>query len=165
MPMSQGLKHEHRLDGRVEIAAAYDALSHGAQSTLLVFEHSLEHLGMESPATIEGLNRLVRRSPANRVHFILHETRYCEAYCPRLISLQRRFSTQIEFRRTVGAARAVYDAFMVADEKHYVRRFHRDQWRGERGVDHGTEATNLVHRFNELWEASERVLTSTVIGL
>lgn len=120
---------------------------------------------MDSPATIAAFNGLMRRSPAHRILIILHETRYCEAYCARLLSLQRWFSTQMEFRRTTGTARAVYDAFLIADEMHYVRRFHRDQWRGERGVGRLPEANNLACRFEELWEASERALTSTVIGL
>lgn len=158
-------KHEDGLEGRVALAAAYAAVLREAKTTLLIFEHSLEHLQADAVATIKDLNLFLRQGPAHHIRIILHDTRYCEQHCPRLLALQRKFSSQVAFRRTVGAARSVYDAFIVADDTHYVRRFHRDQWRGERGVDRPSQAKHLVYRFNELWDASEAALAPTVLGL
>jgi len=53
----------------------------------------------------------------------------------------------------------------VIDGSHLVRRFHYNSGRGVFAINDPERASDLVQRFEEIWEASQPAVTGTVLGL
>jgi hypothetical protein len=54
---------------------------------------------------------------------------------------------------------------MIADKRHYLRRFHIDQARFKYAFDDEIESANLSMRFGELLEETTEAVSATKLGL
>ena len=57
------------------------------------------------------------------------------------------------------------DPLVLADDRHYLHRFHVDGARAALAFDAPLAARPLVTRFEEIWATGEPGLTGTVLGL
>jgi len=157
---------EHRpLLGRQEYIEALDQVIGLASRTLRIFDHNLEGAGYESPARAEALKTFLAAHPANRLYLVAHDLSHLTRNCPRLLALLKYHGHAIEVRETVDAAKGIYDPFAVADELHYVHRFHYQQNRAELALDDPDGAHALVKRFDDLWLASVPSAPATTLGI
>jgi hypothetical protein len=67
--------------------------------------------------------------------------------------------------RTGAEARAASDALLIADDRHYLHRYHVDQPRATLAVAMPTAAKPLVARFGQIWATGEPALGGSVLGL
>lgn len=162
--MNNELQHTH-FSGMADYIAALDTLCVLAQRTLFVFEKNFEETGFNSAVRHDTLRHFLLANPANRLHLLAHDTRTATQYCPRLTLLLRQFSHNMHIYQTPRHLLHLSEPFAVADESHYVRRFHFDDPRGLIARNDPGNARALKSQFEEMWAASRSGITATTLGL
>ncbi len=155
---------ERMLEGAIACEQALDELIENAAHTVRIFDRNLGR-GFNSPRRYELLRRLLLARRTSRVYLVLHETANISRDCPRVIMLLRQFSDAISIHQTRRDARRIYDAFAVADDARFVRRFHYDDIRGISAVGDIAATGLLLTRFDEIWQASAPAVAATTLGL
>ena len=160
-------KNEQRqmLNGERDYESAIDRVIDTAQNTLHIFDDSLASGGYASLKRYDALNAFLRKSAKNRLIIVLHDTEHVSAYCPRIMNLLKTFSHAMTIHKTVEHARIANDPFVVADELHYVHRFHRDGARSLLAINDPAGARQMEERFQQLLEASHPAVFATTLGL
>jgi hypothetical protein len=154
-----------RLDGVADYTAAIDTLCKLASRNLYLFEKNYDGLGFNSEARYETLRDFLLASPVNRLFVLTHDTRYLSTLCPRMMMLLRQFGTSMFVYQTPGNLRQITEPFAVADEAHYIRRFHFDDPRGILAQHDPENARALKSRFMEMWSASHPAISASTLGL
>jgi len=162
--MSEELQHTH-LDGTADYIAALDTLCGLAHRSLFIFEKDFEGLGFNSEARYNTLHSFLLASPLSRLHLLAHDTRPLENYCPRIMMLLRQFDASMHIHQMPKSLSLITQPFAVADEAHYVRRFHFDDTRGILARHDPEGARLLKARFEEMWAASHAAIAPTRLGL
>lgn len=163
---NESLEPSHEtFTARSDIPAALDRLMGMTQRTLRVFDYDLSDCGFERPARIDLLRQFLRGSRNRRLLVVVHDTRYLDTRSPRMLDLWRQFPEAIEIRCTLPEAKSASDAFVLADERAYWHRHHRDHPAADLATDDGTKLRGLLQRFDQLWEASAPTSGPTTLGL
>lgn len=162
--MSDDLQHT-ALNGTADYIAALDTLCGLAQHNLCVFEKDFEGIGFNSEARHDTLRRFLLANPANRLHLLAHDARPIVQHCPRLMLLLRQFGHSMQIYQTPQHLQHLSEPFAVADDSHYVRRFHFDDPRGILAQHDVEGARVLKSRFAEMWVSSHPALSATTLGL
>ncbi|HUW24981.1 MAG TPA: hypothetical protein VMW07_00455 [Gallionella sp.] len=154
-----------KLNGIADYSAALDTLCKLARHNLFLFERNYEGLGFNTEARYQTLHHFLLTNPANRLLVLTHDTHYLSTLCPRMMMLLRRFGNSMFIHQAPVSLRHVSEPFAVADDAHYVRRFHFDDPRGIL-AQHDPENTRaLKSRFMEMWSASHPAVSATKLGL
>ncbi len=148
-----------------EQAAAIDELIALARHRIRVFDQDLAQTGWNSPARTERLGAFLRELRGRRLDIIVHDTRYIESACPRLVRLLQGYGHAMSILRTGDEARVATDPLVIVDNKHYLHRFHFEQPRATLAIDAPEQAQLLANRFEEIWATGEVGLSGTVLGL
>ncbi len=158
------LQHTN-LEGIADYNAALDTLCKLARHNLFMFEKNYEGMGFNSEARHDTLRRFLLANPANRLLVLAHDTRYLSTLCPRMMLLLQQFSGSMFIHRTHATLNHVTEPFIIADEAHYVRRFHFDDPRGILAQHDPEKARALKSLFMEMWSASPEAVHATKLGL
>jgi hypothetical protein len=153
------------LNGTADYIAALDTLCSLAQHSLCIFDKNFEDAGFNSEARHEMLRAFLLASPANRLQLLTHDTRYLVQRCPRMMLLLRQFSHNMHIYRTPQHLQHIAEPFAVADELHYIRRFHFDDPRGILAYSDPEGVRTLHSRFMEIWLSSHPGASATTLGL
>jgi hypothetical protein len=153
------------LNGERDYESAIDRVIDNAQTTLHIFDSDLANGGYAGLKRYDALNAFLRKSDKNRLIIILHETEHVSAYCPRIMNLLKTHSHVMAIYKTMEHARIANDPFVVADDLHYVHRFHRDGARSLLALNDPTGARQIEERFQQLLEASHPAVFATTLGL
>ena len=163
--MSDDMLQHTQLDGIADYSAALDTLCGLAEHNLYLFENDFDGLGFNGEARYETLRRFLLASPAHRLFVLAHDTRYLSTRCPRMMLLLSQFGVSMAIHQTPKSLQHITTPFSVADEAHYVRRFHFDDPRGILARNDPENARALKSRFLEMWEASHSALSTARLGL
>lgn len=155
----------HKIEGQLDYEQAINSVLSQAHRTLRIFDHDLRGTGYNSAARIELLQNFLLLSRVNRLTIVLHDTGYLTRECPRMMNLLRQFSHAISIYQTTEEARNASDPFIIADNDHYLHRFHYDHPRALLALNDKDGALELGRRFNEILEASETAVPPTTLGL
>lgn len=158
------LQHTQLL-GAADYSAALDTLCKLPQRSLCVFEKDFDGIGFNSEARFESLRHFLLASPNNRLQLLAHNTRPLSQYCPRMMLLLRQFGHSMSIHETPMHLQHLSDPFAVADETHYVRRFHFNDTRGILAQNDPEGARLLKSRFVEMWAASHPSQLTTSLNL
>jgi hypothetical protein len=156
---------ETRLDTVAAQTAAIDELIGLAKHKLQVFDIDLSQTGWDTSARASNLARFLRQATAPRFDLIVHDTRWIETSCPRLVNLLRLYPTAITMYRAGNEARVAMDPLVIVDGRHFLHRFHIDQPRASLVIENPQQAMPLVTRFEEIWATGEPGVPGTVLGL
>ncbi len=162
--MTDELQHMP-LEGIADYVKAADALCALAAKSLCLFDKTFEHSGLDSEARYGTLRALLLGSANSTLLVLAHDTDYLTRRCPRVMMLLRQFSHKMQIKRTPKHLRHISEPFAVADERHYVRRFHFDDTRGIFAQDDPEGALALHDRFQEIWTESHPTIAATTLGL
>jgi len=162
--MSDDLQHTI-LNGTADYITALDTLCSLAQRNLCVFEKDFEDIGFNSEARYDTLRHFLLANPANCLHLLAHDARPIVQHCPRLMLLLRQFGHNMHIYQTPKHLLHLTEPFAVADEAHYVRRFHFDDPRGIFAQNDAEGTRVLKSRFTEMWASSHPALSATTLGL
>ena len=163
--MSDGELQHTQLNGIADYTGALDTLCKLARHSLCLFEKSYDGLGFNSEARYGILHGFLLASPANRLFVLTHDTHYLATLCPRMTMLLRQFGSSMFIYQTPVNLRQITEPFSVADEAHYVRRFHFDDPRGILAQHDPENARALKSRFMEMWSSSHPAISSSTLGL
>lgn len=163
--MSDDTLQHTKLDGIVDYTAALDTLCKLAQHNLYLFEKNYDGLGFNTEARYETLRNFLLANPSNRLFVLAHDTHYLSTLCPRMMILLRQLGSSMSIYQTPVNFHRITEPFSVADDTHYVRRFHFDDPRGILAQRDPEKARELKSRFMEMWSASRPAVSSTTLGL
>lgn len=158
------LQHTH-LDGIVDYVAALDTLCKLAQHDLYLFEKNYDGLGFNTEARYETLRGFLLADPVNRLFVLAHDPRYLSTLCPRMTMLLHQFGGRMFIYQTPMHLQHITEPFAVADDVHYVRRFHFDDPRGILAKHDPEKARTLKSRFMEMWSVSHPAISAATLGL
>lgn len=161
----QPIPQHRKLSGEVAYQHAIDEVVARACVTLHVFDPDLASGGYGSVQRHALLRDFLMRSRNNRLEIALHETDYVTGRCPRLMNLLQLHSHQMTIYKTEEHARIASDPFVIADEIHYVHRFHAEGARFLVAMDDISGAAQLEERFRQIREASHPAVFATTLGL
>jgi hypothetical protein len=136
-----------------------------AERELLVFDPDLSRGGYQGLRCYEVLRDFLAKDRQNRLVIVLHEADFFSAHCPRLQDLFQAYSHAISIYVTDESARVAQDAFVLADGKHYLHRFHINQARFKYVLDDEAAIRPLQERFDQLLEATSSAVFATSTGL
>lgn len=165
MPETPAAPEYRKLEGPSDFEQAIDSLIPRARRHLRIFDLDLSNQGYNSQGRFDLLQRFLLQDRANRLTIVLHDTDYLTRECPRMLKLIQQFSHVIEILRTTDDARGVTDPFVIADQDHYLHRFHYDHPSGALTLNDQEGALDLIRRFNEIVEVSEAAAPPTTLGL
>lgn len=163
--MSEYAIQHTKLSGVEDYADGLDKLCKLAEHNLYLFEKDYEGLGFNSEARYATLRNFLLSSSAHRLFVLAHDTRYLSTMCPRMMMLLRQFGTSMFIYQTPKHMQQITEPFSVADDAHFVRRFHFDDPRGILGVHDPENARALKSRFMDMWVASHPGVSATRTGL
>lgn len=163
--MTDNAMQHIQLHGIVDYTAALDTLCKLAKRNLYLFDKSFDGLGFNSEARYEALRSFLLASPANRLFVLAHDTHYLSTLCPRMMMLLRQFDNVMFIHRTPRHLQHITEPFAVADDIHYVRRFHFNDPRGILATNDPENARTLKARFMEMWSSSHPAVAVTTLGL
>ncbi|NEV62671.1 hypothetical protein [Thiorhodococcus minor] len=123
-----------------------------ARRELLIFGRTLESRLYDQQPFIEAVRRLALARPALSTRILLFDPREAAESGHRLVDLARHLTSRIAIRRVDDDDRDRLDAFLVADERGYVRRRLADTMEAVADFSNPLEARQLRVAFNELWE-------------
>ena len=152
-------------DSLTDYRAAIDRLVLAARRQIRIFDRNLSDAGFNDAARYDALRTFLLGGRDRRLEVVLHEVDFVQRYCPRLLSLQRQFSHAVSIHQTLPEARGVYDGMLIADDAHYVHRFHFDHPRGEWVLNDLARTQPLLRRLEEIWQASILAVSATTLGL
>ncbi|MEO8332105.1 MAG: hypothetical protein ABI479_06695 [Gallionella sp.] len=163
--MSEYAIQHTKLEGIADYTDALDKLCKLAEHNLYLFEKNYDGLGFNSEARYATLRNFLLSSSAHRLFVLAHDTRYLSTQCPRMMMLLRQFGTSMFIFQTPKHLQQLTEPFSVADDAHFVRRFHFDDPRGIFGTHDPENARVLKSRFMEMWTSSRPGISSTTLGL
>ena len=163
--MSDDTLQHTKLDGIADYSDALDTLCKLAQHDLYLFEKNFDGMGFNSEARYLTLRHFLLANPAHRLFVLAHDTHYLSTLCPRMMMLLQQFGSSMFIYRTPPNLQYISEPFSVADDAHFVRRFHFDDPRGILGQNDPAGARVLKSRFLEMWTASHPAVSPSKLGL
>jgi hypothetical protein len=148
-----------------EQTAAIDELIALARHHIQVFDQDLSQTGWNNAARTERLGAFLREVRGRRLDIIVHDTRYLQSACPRMLKLLGVYGHAMSILQTGAEGKVATDPLLIVDGKHYLHRFHFDQPRAALGILQPEQAQPLVARFGEIWATGESGVNATVLGL
>lgn len=153
-----------KLEGSRDYEAAIDTLVASAKTVLRIFDQAAG-TRYNSLKRYELLRKFLLASRRNRLYLVFHDVDNLARDCPRLMTLVRDFGHAVSINQTQAEAKGVYDPFAIADESHFLHRFHYDDSRGLLALDDPHGALQFLQRYEALWEASSPAVSATTLGL
>jgi hypothetical protein len=148
-----------------EQTAAIDELIALARHHIQVFDQDLSQTGWNNAARTDRLAAFLREVRGRRLDIIVHDTRYLESACPRMLKLLGVYGHAMSILQTGAEGKVATDPLLIVDGQHYLHRFHFDQPRATLGILQPEQAQPLVARFGEIWATGESGVNATVLGL
>jgi len=153
------------LDTIAAQAVAIDELIALARHRIQVFDQDLSQTGWSSSARADRLAAFLRGIRGRRLDIIVHDTRFLERACPRMLDLLRNYGHAMTVYQTGAEAKIATDPLLIVDGVHYLHRFHFERPRAALGVSQPEQTKPLASRFEEIWATGEPGVTGTVLGL
>lgn len=163
--MSEATLQHTSFDGVADYVAALDQVCAAARYNLSIFEKDFSDIGFNSEARYDVLRHFLLGSSNSRLRLLAHNPQHLVRYCPRMMMLLREFSHNMAIFQTPPHLQNVTEPFTVADDSHYVRRYHFDDTRGLLALNDPQGARELHARFEEMWQSSHPGATPTRLGL
>jgi hypothetical protein len=163
--MVDELKPDTIILGERNYEAALDLVIAEAKDELLIFDQDFVRGDFTSQQRFEFLFEFLSKNNLSKLTIILQNTEHFVNNCPRLFELLKLYGHKMTVFETSDNAKIAKDCFVIADKRHYLRRFHIDQARFKFAFDDEIESANLLTRFNELLDETTDTVSATKLGL
>lgn len=151
--------------GERNYEAALDLVIASAQNELLIFDQDFVRGDYASLQRFERIQAFLAKNSLSKLTIILQNNDYFIQHCSRLFDLLKLYGHKMQVFATNDNAKIAKDCFIIADKRHYLRRFHIEQARFKYALDDVEECANLNMRFDELMDETTEALSSTKLGL
>ena len=163
--MTDKLKPDTIILGERNYEAALNLVIAKAENELQIFDQDFVHGDFASQARFELLFEFLSKNDLSKLTIILQNSTHFVQNCPRLFELLRLYGHKMIIYETNDNAKIAKDCFVIADKRHYLRRFHIDQARFKYAFDDENESANLLTRFGELMDETADAVSVTKLGL
>ena len=153
------------ITGERNYAAALDLLIAEAKDELLIFDQDFTHGDFASVERFNLIADFLNNNPLSKLTIILHSTEFFSTHCPRLYELLETYGHKMAIYETNDHAKIAKDCFVLADKRHYLRRFHIDQARFKFALNDLEATASLTTRFDELMEETTEAISVSKLGL
>ncbi len=151
--------------GERNYEAALALVIAAAQNELLIFDQDLSRGNYASLQHIELIQQFLSTSALSKLTIIVQNSEFFVHKCPKLFELLKQYGHKMTVYETNDTAKIAKDCFVIADKRHYVRRFHIDQARFKYALDDAEECANLNMRFDDLMNETVDAVSATKLGL
>ena len=151
--------------GERNYAAALDLVIGHAESQLLIFDQGFEKGDYASLKRFDLIQHFLSQNITSELTIILQNAQYFSTNCPRLFDLLSLYGHKMRVFETNDFAKIAKDCFVIADKKHYCRRFHIDQARFKFALNDVETAASLMLRYDELLAETADTISVTKLGL
>ncbi len=159
------LKPDSVLVGERSYALALDTVIAQASNDLCIFDQDFGKGEYASVKRYDLIHAFLQKGEQVKLTIILQDTHFFHANCPRLMDLLRIYGHRMTIYETNDFAKIAKDCFVIADKRHYCRRFHIDQARFKYALDDIDTSASLLLRFDELLAETTETLSITKLGL
>jgi hypothetical protein len=159
------LKPDSIILGERNYETALDLVIAQAKNELLIFDQDFMRGDYASIARHDLLRDFLNKNSLSKLTIILQSAEHFVNSCPRLFELLRVYGHKMIIYQTNDNAKVAKDCFVIADKRHYLRRFHIDQARFKYAMDDEETCASLHTRFDELLEETADVISVTKLGL
>ena len=160
-----GLIADSVMLGERNYAAALDLVIGHAESQLLIFDQAFEKGDYASLKRFDLIQHFLSQNITSELTIILQNAQYFSTNCPRLFDLLSVYGHKMHVFETNDFAKVAKDCFVIADKKHYCRRFHIDQARFKFALDDVETSASLLLRYDELLAETADTISVTKLGL
>ena len=151
--------------GEKNYEAALNLVIASAECELLIFDQDLVKGGYTSLKRFELIRDFLTKGSQVKLIILLNNSEYFTTQCPRLYELLAVYGHVMTVYQTNDQAKVAKDTFIIADQKHYLRRFHIDQARFKYAFDDVGATGILTMRFDELRQETSHTISVTALGL
>ncbi len=151
--------------GERNYAAALDLVIAEAKDELLIFDQDFVRSDFASIERFRLIHDFLSNNPLSKLTIILHSAEFFTTRCPRLYELLETYGHKMVVYETNDHAKIAKDCFVLADKRHYCRRFHIDQARFKFALDDLETTASLALRFSELLEETTEAVSVSKLGL
>lgn len=153
------------LVGEHNYALALDLVIAEAINDLCIFDQDFSKGDYASLKRYNLILAYLQKTEQSKLTIILHDTQFLMANCPRLMDLMRIYSHKMTIYQTNDFAKVAKDCFVIADNRHYCRRFHIDQARFKYALNDAETSASLLLRYGELLAETAEAISMTKLGL
>ena len=132
---------------------------------LRIFDPDLAELDLNAASRVARLRQFLQASRTHRLFIAVHDTDLLTRRSPRVLALLGSYPRQMFVHQTEGEALKAQDCFVVADDRHLVRRPVAAQSRGVLILDDPKDCGSIRDRFEEIWESSAPTVSPSATGL
>ncbi len=151
--------------GEWDYQTAINTVIAQAERELLIFDQDLARGDYASIKRTELIRTFLAKSRSNKLTVVVHDASYFMQSCPRLFGLLEIYGHSMTVYQTNEEAKVAKDCFVIADQSHYIRRFHIDQARFKYALNDIDTSAMLNMRFEELLQATSHTISPTSLGL
>ena len=150
---AEGNSHR-RTDNLESYREAACSVAGVATRTLAIFTHDLEPLAYDQTVFLEIVKELILGTRVARVRVLLMDPMRAVREGNRFVSLGRRLSSYVEFRRVDEDYRQDPRAFIIADDRAIAYRILAARWEGVTDLNDPILVREYLDYFNKAWNAS-----------
>lgn len=137
-----------------------------AQSTICIYDEDLSQLGLESPALIEQIQRVLQLGGNTpRLRIAVRQAEGLRNHHPRLLKLLETYGHLIAAQQTGQEIAHLRDNILVIDEISGLIRFDKEQPRSKILIDESREIRPYFDKFNEIMATPGEIIRSGTLGL
>jgi hypothetical protein len=135
-------------------------------STLQIFDEDLSSLKLERPQRIAPLRAvLTAHEYHKRLAIVVQKPDFVRQYSPQLMDLLKVHAPTLTITQSPPHLDTLKDSLLIADGKHALVCFHREQPRARLIIDDVHECTPYVRRFEEILAAGGDPVSAMTLGL
>lgn len=138
-------------------------------ATLGIFDEDLAPLKLERPERVAVLRGLLAAREDYQSHqrltIVVQKPEFVRQYSPQLMNLLTVYAPALTITQSPPHLDPLKDSLLIADGRHTLIRFHRDQARARLIIDDVHECAPHIQRFAEIVAAGGEPLSSSTLGL
>ena len=136
-----------------------------ASMSLRIYDEDLSRLQLEQPEISEILRRYLISRDSDILQIIVRNAGPFKRNSPRLMNLLSDYPERMCVYESPEGLAMLNDAFLIADDKHALIRFHKDNVRSKLILDTPEECQPYVNRFQEILNEGGEQISATTLGL
>ena len=136
-----------------------------ATSNLRIFDEDLIRLKLEEPEKLKELQRLLEAGSLIRIEIALRNAEPFRRNNPRLMKLLATYPHKLSVIECPPHLATLSDALLIADDRHALIRFHKDNARSRLIIDDTESCQPYRQRFSEILHEGGLAISSTTLGL
>lgn len=136
-----------------------------ATRTLRVFDEDLGRLKLERRDNAEILRAFLGASKDNSLAIVLRNAEPVRRESPRLMKLLTMYPHCMTILERHAYLAPLNDALLIADDRHALIRFHKDNVRSKCIIDDPKSCLPYVQRFDEILREGGDSVSATILGL